>query len=156
MHPEQAHLRKAQIPGFVSLRWLARVAAATVLIAAAAPYGLNQQAPGPVGQMQGSGPQSSPTAESQASINHLADANDKMLVNDQHHKTASFEAANKERQRQIADDAARLLELATQLKAEVDKTGKDTLSLNVIRKADTIEKLAKGVEEKMKLTVGAS
>jgi DNA-binding transcriptional MocR family regulator len=42
----------------------------------------------------------------------------------------------------IAGDTARLLQLATDLKAEVDKTTKDTLSVNVIRKADQIEKLA--------------
>ena len=38
----------------------------------------------------------------------------------------------------------------------MDKTDKDTISIDVIRKADTIERLAKGVKEKMKLTVGAS
>jgi len=38
----------------------------------------------------------------------------------------------------------------------VDKTTKDTLSLAVIRKADEIERLAHGVKEKMKLTVGAN
>ena len=48
------------------------------------------------------------------------------------------------------------LELIKNLKAEVDNTSKDTLSLNVIRKADQIEKLAHSVKEKMKLTVGAS
>jgi hypothetical protein len=42
------------------------------------------------------------------------------------------------------------------LKAEVEKTDKDTLSLNVIRKADEIERLARSVKEKMKLTVGGS
>ena len=42
------------------------------------------------------------------------------------------------------------------LKAEVDKTNKDMLSLNVIRKADEIEKLAHNVKEKMKLTVGGT
>jgi hypothetical protein len=42
------------------------------------------------------------------------------------------------------------------LKAEVDKTNKDMLSLNVIRKADEIEKLAHDVKEKMKLTIGGS
>lgn len=88
--------------------------------------------------------------------NRLPDVNDQMKLNEQQQKKASFEAANKERQKQIADDAARLLQLATELKSEVDKTDKDTLSLNVIRKAETIEKLAKGVKEKMKLTVGAS
>ena len=66
---------------------------------------------------------------------------------------SNFAAANAERKKQIAVDSARLLKLATDLKAEVDKTDKDTLSLNVIRKADEIEKLAHNVKEKMKLTV---
>lgn len=61
-----------------------------------------------------------------------------------------------DRKRQITDESARLLELARQLKSEVDKTDKDTLSINVIRKAETIEKLAKGVKEKMKLTIGGN
>ena len=68
----------------------------------------------------------------------------------------SFEAANAERKKQIADDSAKLLKLATELKAEVDKTTKDELSLGVIRKADEIEKLAHNVKEKMKLTAGGS
>jgi hypothetical protein len=66
------------------------------------------------------------------------------------------EAANAERRRQIAEDAARLLQLATGLKAEVDKTDKDTLSLTVIRKADEIEKLARAVKDKMKLNLGTN
>jgi hypothetical protein len=88
--------------------------------------------------------------------NRLPDKNAQMKMNEQQVKTANFEAANTERKKQIADDAARLLQLATELKAAVDKTDKDTLSVNVIRKAETIEKLAKGVKEKMKLTVGTS
>ena len=63
-----------------------------------------------------------------------------------------FTAANAERKKQIADDSTKLLKLATDLKTEVDKTTKDTLSLNVIRKADEIEKLAHDIKEKMKLT----
>ena len=84
------------------------------------------------------------------------DKNAQMAMQDNKSKKASFEAANEERKRQIADDTSKLLELATQLKAEVDKTSKDTLSINVIRKAESIEKLAHGVKEKMKLTIGAS
>jgi hypothetical protein len=49
-----------------------------------------------------------------------------------------------------------LLKLATELKAEVDKTTKDTLSLSVIRKADEIEKMAHGVKEMRKLLNGGS
>jgi len=46
------------------------------------------------------------------------------------------------KQQQIADDTAALLKLASSLKAEVDKTTPDTLSVAVIRDADEIEKLA--------------
>ncbi len=44
----------------------------------------------------------------------------------------------------------KLLSLANELKADVDKSSKDTLSLDVVRKADEIEKLAHSVKEKMK------
>lgn len=68
-------------------------------------------------------------------------------------ETRNPDAANTDRKKQIADEGANLLKLATDLKAEVDKTSKDTLSLNVIRKADQIEKLAHDVKEQMKVTV---
>jgi len=40
---------------------------------------------------------------------------------------ANPETSNAERKRQLSDDSARLLKLANELKAEVDKTDKDTL-----------------------------
>jgi hypothetical protein len=88
--------------------------------------------------------------------NRLPDANDQMKMRNQDAKQQSFDAANTERKKQISDDSTKLLTLAMALKAEVDKTNKDMLSLNVIRKADEIEKLARNVKEKMKLTVGGS
>lgn len=54
------------------------------------------------------------------------------------------------RQKRIVDDTAKLLQLATELKAAVDKTTKDQLSLDVIRKAEEIEKLARDVKQRMK------
>ncbi len=90
------------------------------------------------------------------SITRVPDANAQNDINTQQTQQQSFEAANAERKKQIADDTEKLLKLATDLKAEVDKTNKDTLSLGVIRKADEIEKLAHIVKEKMKLTVGGS
>jgi hypothetical protein len=89
-------------------------------------------------------------------LNRIPDSNQANDINEQQTKKQSFEAANAERKRQINADSAKLLKLATDLKAEVDKTDKDTLSLGVIHKADEIEKLAHDVKEKMKLTVGAS
>jgi hypothetical protein len=88
------------------------------------------------------------------SVTRIPDANTQNQINGQDAKDKDFEAANAERKKQIANDSAKLLKLATDLKSEVDKTSKDTLSLNVIRKADEIEKLAHDVKEKMKLTVG--
>ena len=53
-------------------------------------------------------------------------------------------------QKQLADDTARLLTLANELKAELDKSSKDTLSLSVIKKAEQVEKLAHKVRDEMK------
>ena len=88
--------------------------------------------------------------------NRLPDKNEQMALHEQQGKKANFEAANLERKHQIADDSARLLKLASDLKTEVDKTSKDTLSLGVIRKADEIEKLAHTVKEIMKLTMNGN
>ena len=57
---------------------------------------------------------------------------------------------NSERQRRLVADTDRLLALATELKQEVDKTNKDVMSVEVIKKAEEIEKLARSVKEKMK------
>jgi hypothetical protein len=88
--------------------------------------------------------------------NHPMDANQKMELQVQQQKKANYQAANAERKRQLTDDSVHLLKLANELKAEVDKTDKDTLSISVIRKADEIERLAHVVKEKMKLTVGVN
>lgn len=88
--------------------------------------------------------------------NRLPDKNAQMKLNEQQEKQQNFATANAERKKQISDDSAKLLTLAMALKAEVDKTNKDMLSLNVIRKADEIEKLARNVKDKMKLSVGGN
>jgi len=87
-------------------------------------------------------------------ITRIPNSNQVDNINAQKSADQSFEAANAERKKQIADDSSKLLKLATDLKTEVDKTNKDTLSINVIRKAEAIEKLAHDVKEKMKLSVG--
>ena len=60
------------------------------------------------------------------------------------------QARNNERQKRLVADTEKLLTLATELKQEVDKTNKDVLSVDVIKKAEEIEKLAHGVKERMK------
>lgn len=67
----------------------------------------------------------------------------------QQHKEME-KAANVQRQQEIKKETEKLLELATELKQSVDKSSENTLSLDVIKKAEQIEKLAKDVKEKMK------
>jgi len=55
-----------------------------------------------------------------------------------------------ERQAKLKRDTEKLLALAAELKQNVDKTGPNVLSLEVIKKAQEIEKLAKSVKEKMR------
>ncbi len=65
-------------------------------------------------------------------------------------KAAQARAVANDRQKKIAADSAKLLELATELKTDVDKTTKDQMSMDVIRKADEIEKLAHDLKQRMK------
>ncbi len=57
---------------------------------------------------------------------------------------------NEQRQQDIKTDTDKLLQLATELKQYVDKTNEHTLSVEVIKKAEEIEKLAHTVKDKMK------
>ncbi len=57
---------------------------------------------------------------------------------------------NSQRQQDIKKDTDQLLELATELKEYVDKTNENIISLDVIKKAEQIEKLAHAVKDKMK------
>jgi len=68
-----------------------------------------------------------------------------------HAQNQLFAAANVERKRQMSTDSERLLQLAAELNAELAKLGDLDLPLTV--KADAIEKLARAVKDKMKLTM---
>ena len=59
-------------------------------------------------------------------------------------------ALNKQRQADIRKDMDKLYKLATDLKAMVDKTDENILSVDVIKKTEEIEKLSKDIRNKMK------
>ena len=67
-------------------------------------------------------------------------------------KLAEQQARNRntDRQKRLVDDTEKLFSLASELKQQVGKTDKNTLSVDVIKKADEIEKLAHSVKERMK------
>ncbi len=58
--------------------------------------------------------------------------------------------AAKERIAALKSDTDKLLKLSVELKSYVDKSDENVLSLDVIKKAEEIEKLAKSVKDKMK------
>jgi hypothetical protein len=88
-------------------------------------------------------------------LNRLPDTNDTARMHQDKSGDANFDAANAQRKKEVSDDTARLVKLATDLKAEVDSTDKDTLSVSAIKKAEAIEKLAKSLKQKMTVTVAA-
>ncbi len=65
-------------------------------------------------------------------------------------KKAMEKKLNEQRHEQLKRDTDRLLELSTELKQYVDKTNENVLSVDVVKKAEEIEKLAHSVKEKMK------
>jgi len=58
--------------------------------------------------------------------------------------------AAKERVAALKSDTDKLLKLSIELKSYVDKSDENVLSLDVVKKAEEIEKLAKNVKDKMK------
>jgi len=86
-------------------------------------------------------------------VNRPPDANQQMEMREQKSKRQNFDAANAERLRQMTQATEMLETMAIALKAEVDKTGSTQLSETAVHKAETIEKLAQIVKERMELTV---
>lgn len=65
-----------------------------------------------------------------------------------------WHALNAQRQKAMVSDAAKLLQLATELNAEVAAGNSESLTPSELRKVAAIEKLARSVKEKMSLAVG--
>jgi hypothetical protein len=57
---------------------------------------------------------------------------------------------NEERQKKLVSDTDELLTLTADLKRQIDKTTPGTLSIDLIKKAGEIEKLAHSVKERLK------
>ena len=55
-----------------------------------------------------------------------------------------------ERQKRLVADTDKLLALTTALKEQVDESNRDVLSLDMVKKAEEIEKLAHSVKERIK------
>ena len=94
-----------------------------------------------------------------AGANSASGQQDDSQLGDQHQEKDRFEierekemarTRQQERYKQLKSDSEHLLELSTELKQYVDKANSDILSLQVIEKAEQIEKLAKKVKNNMR------
>ena len=92
------------------------------------------QAPKPAPSMPGQPPR----------VSGEADETQQRLAHDMAKK------ANLERHALLKADTDKLLKLAVELKDSVDKSNENVLSLDVLKKAEEIEKLAHSVKNKMK------
>ena len=91
------------------------------------------------------------TLPSPATVNtQLPDKYDPEASAHQRFEEQASKARNSERFKRIQSDTEKLLKLSTELKEDVDKSTKNDLSLDVIRKAAEVEKLAHDVKERMK------
>ncbi|MGD0729728.1 MAG: hypothetical protein ABR956_00585 [Terracidiphilus sp.] len=128
-------------------RWLRNLPAGALVLALAAIVSIVPVVRGRVLESQDPAPA---TAAKPAQSAKISDKTESQQTVQQ-----SADAVTAGPEKQAAEESARLLKLAADLKAEVDKTTKDTLSLTVIRKADEIERLARSVREKAKLSAEA-
>ena len=55
-----------------------------------------------------------------------------------------------EKQKKLLEDMEKLVQMTAELKVSVDKSTKNELSLDVVRKAEAVEKLAKSVKERIR------
>ncbi len=130
----------------LKLRMWIRWALAAVALSAVLPGGQRaaaQQIPGASPVQTGKGPEPQtgmPTlGEPDAATESAARAEQqraKLLADD--------------REKHLLADTARLVQLSTELKEEVDKSGKFVTSVTALRKAEEIEKLAHSVRDRLK------
>jgi hypothetical protein len=92
-------------------------------------------------------------AFAQQSVPHSQSDVNQPLDDDEAHSRIAHDMEKKAAKQRVAalkTDTDRLLKLSLELKEYVDKSDENVLSLDVIKKAEAIEKLAKSVRDKMK------
>lgn len=96
--------------------------------------------------------QAQQTTQTETPASHPAPKPDEKPTDSANAKPATTQPMSPEeaRQAQFLADSQKLYQLAQELKAEVAKSNKNTLSIAVTKKAEEIEKLAKSLKERMR------
>lgn len=94
-------------------------------------------------------------ADLPTAVNQPPDINARLRMRVRQARRPNFDAANRLRIRQISDETTRLLILAKDLQAQIQKLGERPLTVLLIRETEVIEILAHDVQFRMLLSVGA-
>ena len=92
-------------------------------------------------------------ARTQPGPPHTTDASPADAAGDEERARLAADMAKraaKERVAALKHDTDKLVQLSEELKQSVDKSDENVLSLDVVKKAEEIEKLARSVKDKMK------
>lgn len=95
-----------------------------------------------------------PTSIIRPEANRPPDKNEQMRMQQKKLVRRNFDAVNALRAKQIADESAKLLILANDLRAQIENLGKGAMTKRMMREAEVIELLAHDVQTKMTMTVG--
>jgi hypothetical protein len=150
----------AKLPPFLTLSLLANacllVAISTVPAAGQAPAQTPAAAPAPAltpAQAQDKTPANPPAPAQPAATAAQPPAGTPAEAHAETHVAQAETHKAETHKDQIAADSAKLFQLANELKAEMDKSTKDTLSLSVMKKAEEVEKLAHKVRDEMRASL---
>jgi len=145
-NPDSIHKARFPFVARLSLRAL-RCASLLLLSCAALPCP-------PLSAQQSAQPTRIPKPIILPEANRPPDANDQMEMHQRQAKQKDFAAANAERRKQISLDSAKMLELASELKTDVNLAKDGDLSVDALKRIEAIELLAHDLKEKMKLMAG--
>jgi hypothetical protein len=135
---------------FKSKSWARNLSCLAVLAVIPSVAGVSQAITGndiPIHDSSGL-PPANPLANPTADPNRFME--DSMRLHDNQKRIAML---NVLRQKEMTTDTAKLVQLAHQVKAEATLNGKDSLSVVELRQVEAIEKLARGVKDKMEANV---
>jgi len=114
----------------VKLRWAGGFAVAAVMFILVAPPAKGQRVPPP--------PPPNPAKTPYPAVSNATPGQ-------QSQEEQMRQARNVMRQKKLVEEVEKLQQLTNELHADVAKTDKDTLSLDVVRKSEQVEKLAKSI-----------
>jgi hypothetical protein len=108
------------------------------------------QAPDASGQQPPAKPDKTSKSEAKANSSAPSAKASNTASNPDASAAEGADAAPKSPEEQLKEDCANLLKMTRELKAEMDRTPPDTLSLAVVQKARAIEQLSQKIQHEMK------